>query len=185
MTELPHANEAPALAGHLILENAKEITNFNILGNSEKPRTLRIALNEIDSFQTCTCLFSALAENLDRFVKYSIALRHLSSVSVGEGLSIYSDDLGSRFEEGIADFDENVLTPTKMNWPLYQDELSYSDEVSFEGSESPISAFHRFRNRQSLGTLTKRDPTMVGGANLIDAEQPFSSEDSSTTTSSE
>jgi len=258
MTELPHANEAPALAGHLILENAKEITNFNILGNSEKPRTLRIALNEIDSFQTCTCLFSALAENLDRFVKYSIALRQLSSVSVGEGLSIYSDDLGSRFEEGIADFDENVLTPTsinhrfhthsnsgrepkgvqfssdysdyyhsddqsvdssnsptpisvrnarkriigyyreeirfqpeyqrgqlKMNWPLYQDELSYSDEVSFEGSESPISAFHRFRNRQSLGTLTKRDPTMVGGANLIDAEQPFSSEDSSTTTSSE
>merc|ERR1719483_346671 len=47
ITELPHANEAP--------------------GTPEEPRTMRIALNEIDSFQTCTCLFSALAENLDRF----------------------------------------------------------------------------------------------------------------------
>merc|ERR1719499_2641277 len=84
-------------------------------GTPEEPRTMRIALNEIDSFQTCTCLFSALAENLDRFVKYSIALRQLSNVSIGEGLSIYSDDLGSGYEEGIADFDKNILTPTSVN----------------------------------------------------------------------
>merc|ERR1719483_406218 len=246
MTELPHANEAPALAGYLILENAKELTMMMVEGNPEEPRTMRIALNEIDSFQTCTCLFSALAENLDRFVKYSIALRQLSNVSIGEGFSIYSDDLGSGYEEGIADFDENILTPTSVNHlsqsnnnigrnskgvhfssdyedyfhsdddsfglsdsptpiavqnarkriigyyredarfePGYQEDLYYSDEGSMERSESPIPLFHHLTNQaEGMGALTKGDPTMMGGANLIDAEQRFSSEDSSTTTSS-